>query len=98
MPHVKAAFPTDGISKCIRLRNLELSLLKTSSRMMATAGTTCGSIIQALRHLGKAHVNDTTVKQLDSRLSPADHKRLSAAAAFAPAWIGDIRRRLASKT
>jgi hypothetical protein len=94
----KAVFLTDGISKCIRLGNLEISLKKTSPRMMATAGTTSGLIIQALRHLGKAHVNDTTIKRLDSRLSPADRKRLSADAAFAPAWIADIMRRLASKT
>jgi hypothetical protein len=94
----KVVFLTDGISKHVRLGKLDISLKKTSPRMMATAGTTSGLIIQALRNLGKAHVNDATIKRLDSRLSPADRKRLSAAAAFAPAWIGDIMRRLSSKT
>lgn len=93
----KVVFLTDGISKHVRLGKLDISLKKTSPRMMATAGTTSGLMIQAFRYLGKAHVNDTTIKRLDSRLSPADRKRLMADAAFAPAWIGIIMRRLASK-
>lgn len=93
----KVVFLTDGISKRVRIGTLDISLKKTSPRMMATAGTTSGLIIQALRNLGKAHVSDATIKRLDSRLSPADRKRLLADATFAPAWIGVIMRRLASQ-
>lgn len=93
----KVIFLTDGISKHVRLGKLEISLKKTSPRMMATAGTTSGLIIQALRHIGKTNVNDDTLKRLDSRLSPADRKRLLTDAAFAPAWINAIMRRLGSK-
>jgi len=93
----KVVFLTDGISKRVKIGNLDIALKKTSPRMMATAGTTSGLIIQALRNLGKAHVSDATIKRLDSRLSPADRKRLLADAAYAPAWIGLIMRRLASQ-
>jgi hypothetical protein len=51
-------------------------------------------VIQALRNLGKTHVNDALIKRLDSRLSPADRKRLSLDAQYAPDWISDIMRRL----
>ena len=93
----KVVFLTDGISKHVRIGKLEISLKKTSPRMMATAGSISGLVIHALRNLGKAHVNDLTIKRLNSRLSPADRKRLLADAAFAPTWIGAIMRRLASK-
>ena len=92
----KVVFLTDGISKNVRLGKLEISLKRTSPRMMATAGTTSGLLIQALRHLGEANVSDDTLKRLNSRLSPADRKRLRTHAAFAPAWIGRIMRQLAS--
>jgi hypothetical protein len=64
---------------------------------MATAGKMSGLVIQALRYLGKAHVNDDTVKRLEHKLSASDRKQLLADLAFAPAWIGNIIRRLATK-
>jgi hypothetical protein len=94
----KVVFLTDGRSKHIRLGNLDIVFKRTSPRMMATAGSISGLVIHALRYLGRTHVNDLTIRRLDSRLSPANRRRLSADAAFAPAWIGAIMRRLASKS
>jgi hypothetical protein len=64
---------------------------------MATAGTISGLVIHALRYFGKAHVDEINFERLASRLSPADRKRLLADATLAPAWIGNIMRRLAAK-
>jgi hypothetical protein len=93
----KVVFLTDGRSKRIRIGKLEIALKQTSPRIMATAGSISGLVIQALRHLGKAHVNENTVKRLERKLSADDRKRLSNDAGSAPAWIGDIMRRLAAK-
>ena len=92
----KVAFLTDGRSKCIRLGKLTIALKQTSPRIMATAGTISGSIIQALRYLGKDHVTEETVKRLDRRLSPDDRKQLLKDLAYAPAWIALIMRKLAT--
>jgi hypothetical protein len=94
----KVIFLTDGRSKSIRLNQLDITLRRTSPRIMATAGRISGLIIQALRYLGKSHVNDDTIKRLDRRLSANDRKQLVKDAAYAPVWIGDIMRRLAKKT
>jgi hypothetical protein len=64
---------------------------------MATAGKISGLVIQALRHLGKTHVNDNTVKRLERKLSADDRKQLLADLAYAPTWIGNIMRRLATE-
>src|SRR5208282_2561485 len=82
----KVVFLTDGRSKRVRLGKLDISLKQTSPRLMATAGSISGLVIHALRYLGKAHVNEVTIKRLDSRLALADRKRLWADAAFAPTW------------
>jgi hypothetical protein len=93
----KVVFLTDGRSKRIQLGKVNIALRQTSPRIMATAGTVSGTVIQALRYLGKAHVTDDTVKRLDRRLSADDRKQLLKDLAYAPAWIADIMRRLGVK-
>jgi hypothetical protein len=93
----KVVFLTDGRSKRIRLGNLDIVLKQTSPRIMATAGTVSGTVIQALRYLGKAHVTDDTLKRLGRRLSDRDRKQLLEDVAYAPVWIANIMRRLATK-
>lgn len=92
----KVVFLTDGRSKRIQLGKLTIALKQTSPRIMATAGTISGFIIQALRYLGKDHVTNETVKRLDRRLSPDDRKQLLKDLAYAPAWIALIMRKLAA--
>lgn len=94
----KVVFLTDGRSKHIRLGKLDIVLKQTSPRIMATAGRVSGMVIQSLRYLGKAHVTDDTVRRLDRRMSDADRKQLLKDVACAPVWIGNIMRRLATKT
>lgn len=93
----KVVFLTDGRSKRIRLGKLDIVLKQTSPRNMATAGTVSGTVIQALRYLGKAHVTDDTVKRLDRRLTDGDRTQLRNDIAYAPVWIGNILRRLTVK-
>ena len=93
----KVVFLTDGRSKRIRLDNLDILLKQASPRSMATAGRVSGLVIQALRYLGKTHVTADTMKRLDRRLSPDDRRQLLGDAAYAPAWIGNIMRRLGEK-
>lgn len=94
----KPVFLTDGRSRRVHLGKLNIALKQTSPRNMATAGRTSGLVIQALRYLGKAHVNDDTVKRLKSKLSQDDKKQLLKDMAFAPAWVGNIIRKLTDKS
>jgi len=93
----KVVFLTDGRRKRMRLGKLEIVFRQTSPRIMATAGSVSGLVIQALRYLGKAHVTDDTVRKLGRRLSADDRKRLLNDVASAPTWIADIMRRLAAQ-
>ena len=93
----KVVFLTDGRGKRFRLGKMEIVLKQTSPRIMVTAGSVSGTVIQALRYLGKVHVTDATVRRLDRRLSDADRKQLLKDVAHAPVWIGKILRRLAIK-
>lgn len=91
----KIVFLTDGRARRVKIGPQEIRLQRTSPRNMATAGRLSGLIIQALRYLGQAHVDDKTLARLKQKLKDTDAKSLMKDVAYAPAWIGDILRRLA---
>jgi Family of unknown function (DUF6088) len=94
---MKIVFLTDGRSRTVRIGKKQIILKRTTPRNMATAGRTSGLVIQALRHLGRQHVDDDIVARLDDRLDADAKKQLLKDVRFAPAWIADILRRLGKK-
>ena len=94
---MKLIYLTDGRSKTVQLGNRQIILKHTTPRNMATAGRISGLIIQALRHYGKENINGKIIAQLDRQLDKATRKQLIEDIRYAPAWIADIFRRLASE-
>jgi hypothetical protein len=93
---VRAVYLTDGRTRKVQIGKRTVALRKTTPRNMATAGRTSGTVIQALRWLGRRHVDDRVVEVLARRLSPDDRRRLLDDIRFAPAWIGGVMRRVAA--
>lgn len=92
---VRLVFLTDGPSRRVTIGNREIVLKHTIPRNMAAAGRASGLVIQALRWLGKAHVDDKVISRLRRNLKPEDRAALPQDAHLAPAWIADIFHRLA---
>ena len=90
---MKIVFLTDGASKCVKLGKQEIILKRTTPRNMATAGRISGLVIQALRHLGQKHVDESVLHTLDRRLGNDDKKQLAKDLQYAPAWIADLLRK-----
>ncbi len=93
----KIVFLTDGKNRKIKVGNQEIILKQATPKNMTTAGRTSGLVIQALRCLGKDHVDDAIVDTLARRLSPNDRRELIKDIRHAPAWIGAIFRSLAER-
>ncbi len=91
---LRLIYLTDGPPRRIRIGKQEIVLKRTTPKNMATAGKVSGLVVQALRYLGKEHVDDTTVAALRRRIGLAERKQLHAYAHLAPAWIGDIMRQV----
>lgn len=83
----KVVFLTDGGSRKLAVGNMTIELRKTAPRYMALAGNESGLVIQALRHLGKAHVDGAIVAKLMRALSSASKKELLRNISLAPAWM-----------
>lgn len=94
---MKLVFLTDGASRTVLVGNQSILLKHTTPRNMATAGRISGLVIQALRHLKQANVDAQVVARLRSRLTAEDKAVLLADAPFAPAWIADIMRAIATE-
>jgi hypothetical protein len=91
---VRLVFLTDGPSRRVTLGRREIILKRTTPRNMATAGRASGLVIQALRWLGKRHVDDKVIAKLHRNLKPEDKATLLQDAHLAPAWIGAIFHKL----
>ena len=93
----KIVFLTDGRAKRVKIGRSEIILKRTTPRNMATAGRLSGLVIQALRYMGKKHVDDRAISRMKNKIADTDTKSLLKDLTYAPAWIGDIMRCLAKK-
>ncbi len=94
---MKVVYLTDGRARTVKVGKREIVLKRTTPRNMATAGSSSGSVIQALRHLGRKNVDQQVIAQLDRRLDDDVRKQLMKDIWYAPAWIADIIRILAAQ-
>jgi hypothetical protein len=94
----KIVFLTDGPSRTVRVGNQEIRLVRTTPRTMGPARRISGTVIQALRYLGQAQVDDAVIRTLRRKLRPADKRQLLRDLPFAPAWVGAHLRAIARET
>lgn len=92
---MKIVYLTDGRSKTVQIDKRQIILKQTSPRFMATAGKISGLVIQALRYLGRQHVDDDVIAILTKRLDEPAKKQLIKDIRYAPAWIAEIFRDMA---
>jgi hypothetical protein len=93
---MKVVFLTDGPTRRVKLGKQTITLKRTTPKNMAAAGKTSGLVIQALRHLGRRHVDDNLITQLRTRLTDDDKKQLLKDLVFAPAWVAAVMRQVAT--
>ncbi len=94
---MKIVFLTDGPSRTVAFGRQQIMLRHTTPRNMATAGRISGTVIQALRWLGRRHVDDGTMAILRGRLSAADRRQVAADIRYAPGWMAEMLRGLAKE-
>ncbi len=93
---MRVVYLTDDFTRIVKIGEQSIVFKTTTPKNMATAGRTSGLVIQALRHLGKDQVDDSTVQHLRRILTEDDRRRLLRDVPFAPAWVAKIMRQIAS--
>jgi hypothetical protein len=92
---VRAVYLTDGRARKIPLGQQEIVFKHAATRQMATAGRISGTVIQALRWLGRDQIDPTTIATLRRWLSADDKQQLMRDLRYAPAWIAGIMQQVA---
>ena len=80
-------FLTEGLSKKIKIGNQELIFKKATKKVMFSAGTKEGLLIQALKNLGKDHIDSIARMQVAKFLKDSNEKEIRKNMKFAPGWI-----------
>ncbi len=80
-------FLTDGPSKKVKIGRQEIIFKKTTSKIMSSAGTREGLIIQALKNLGKNQIDEVIRTRTRKFLAPSSADELRKNLKFAPARI-----------
>lgn len=91
----KVVFLTDGPSRTVKIGRQEIQLRRTTPRNMAAAGRLSGLLMQALRHLGKEHINEARVEHLKRTLPTTERQQLLKDLRLAPVWMHPLFRELA---
>lgn len=80
-------FLTEGPSRKVKIGNQEIIFKKTTKKIMSSAGTREGLLIQALKNLGKDHIDQVVRAQVSKFLKDSNENEIRQNMKFAPAWI-----------
>ncbi|MGE5195986.1 MAG: DUF6088 family protein [Anaerolineae bacterium] len=80
-------FLTEGPSRRVKIGKQEIIFKKATKKVMSSAGTREGLLIQALKNLGKDHIDQTARMQISKFLKGSTEKEVRQNMKFAPAWI-----------
>ena len=94
---MRMVFLTDGRARRVQVGKNQIVFRKAASRQMATAGRISGDVIQALRWIGRNHIDEDVIARLRRHLKPGQKIQLLKDLRFAPTWIADIMSRVARK-
>lgn len=86
----RVVFLTDGPARRVKLGRREIILKNTTPRNMATAGRISGTVIQALRFIGKQQLNNAHITHLKELLPEADKVQLRRDRIYAPGWMHTV--------
>ncbi len=84
---MKVVFLSDGVSKTARIGNQSIELRKASPKRMQLAGKISGLVFEALREIGKEHINEQHIQTLQQELSDQQKGKTLNALPEAPAWM-----------
>jgi len=90
----KVVYLTEGRARRVKLGNREILLKQTTPQHMVTAGRISGTVIQALRYIGKDRLTPEHVRALRRKLNAADKKCLKADLIHTPAWMHKCLRQI----
>src|ERR1700674_1411987 len=89
----QTTYLTDGPPRPVQIGRRVIRLKHASPKNLVAAGTNAGTVVQALRYVGRAAA-PTLIDAVRSKLSKQDRHQLVRGATYASAWMRPVLRRL----
>lgn len=86
----RVVFLTAGYSKKVKIGNQVIIFKKAAVKVMAAAGTREGILIQALKNIGKDHIDQPARSIIKNYLRDSRESEIKENMKFAPQWIRTI--------
>jgi hypothetical protein len=83
----QVVYLTDGATRKIKIKPMEIVFKRTTPRQMATAGRLSGLLIQGFRSMGIKHIQPQHIQSLRSRIPAAERAKILDDLAYAPVWM-----------
>jgi hypothetical protein len=83
----RTIFLTEGPSRTVKIEGQTIIFKKTTKKIMSSAGTKEGLLIQGLKNLGKDHMDQKIRAKILRFLQNSNEKEIRKNMKFAPAWI-----------
>ncbi len=83
----RVVFLTDGPSRKAKVGKIVISFRHTSLRNMFAAGSREGVVIQAMKFMGRQHLNQIRLDQIKRVLKGSNRKDFERNLKYAPEWI-----------
>jgi hypothetical protein len=92
----RAVYITNGKSRRRRVGSAVIELKHAAPKTLAGAGTRAGSVLHALRYLGKRGLTSEVLTRVNTQLTDSDRRQLRKLIPSAPAWMHPALKRLTS--
>ena len=89
----QTTYLTDGPPRTVQIGRRVIRLKHASPKNLVAAGTNAGTVVQALRYVGRAAA-PTLIDAVRSKLSKQDRHQLVRGATYASAWMRPVLRKL----
>lgn len=86
---------TDGATRQVQVGTQKVVLRHVAPRYLIGAGTMTGTVLQALRYLGRDSIDQRVIRRIAARLSPDDARALRRDAVHAADWLRPVIAQIA---
>lgn len=93
----KIVYLSDGPNKKIQLGKRTLNFRHARPHVLGEQAGLSALVVQALRYIGKEHLDERLILRLQTLLSDADKRRLIKATRFGVEWIYETAKKIAEK-
>ena len=94
----RLTFLTDGTPRSRRVGRQIIELKRAAPRKLRGAGTTAGTVLQALRYLGAERVDEEVIRHLSRILTARDKRELRSLMTAAPGWARNAVEQVVTDT